>query len=366
MSQSVICSGCGARLEVSEDYARKKMRCGQCGVIFDLPEPANRSSIPATPGKPAPGPKPRAIDKEPDPVVAVPVSRTPIPQTDPALIASVKAPTTAPLPSPEETGLEDSDDDEFAFADGKDDHPYVKAETTIRECPHCHATVAPEAKACSACGFLLVKTRRTNEPLQWRWQTGWPFRRRLIIFLICQGLVLTLFVSGSLGGMSLYAFPLPYLVFTGMTAFLLGTYNWVDLTRNKRGKLRLTQTWRICFFLRPTTTLRVRDYEELTAGAEGHFGAINWIVVLFVLVCGVFAGLVVGFFFDLKLLFLVVGGVVSCLSWWIFTWHKNTYSLSLCRDHGYPVVTLYRGWNRQQMEDMAETICGVAGLPLRR
>jgi hypothetical protein len=214
--------------------------------------------------------------------------------------------------------------------------------------------------------MLAKKARPINEPLERRWETGWPFRRRLTIFLICQALVLTLFASGFVGGMSLYAFPLPYVVFTGMTAFLFGTYNWIDLSRNRRGKLRMRQTWRICFFLRPTTTLRISDYEELAAGAEGHFGAINWIVVLFLVICGVFAGLVVGFFVGLKMLFLVIGGVVSCLFWWLFTWHKNTYFLSLCRDHGYPVVTLYRGWNREQMEDMAETICTVARLPLRR
>jgi ribosomal protein L37E len=267
----------------------------------------------------------------------------------------------------DEPSLDDSDDDDFAFADGKDDRPYEKAEGAIRECPHCHATVNPEAKACSACGFMLAKKARPiNEPLERRWETGWPFRRRLTIFLICQALVLTLFASGFVGGMSLYAFPLPYVVFTGMTAFLFGTYNWIDLSRNRRGKLRMRQTWRICFFLRPTTTLRISDYEELAAGAEGHFGAINWIVVLFLVICGVFAGLVVGFFVGLKMLFLVIGGVVSCLFWWLFTWHKNTYFLSLCRDHGYPVVTLYRGWNREQMEDMAETICTVARLPLRR
>jgi hypothetical protein len=366
VSQSVICSGCGARLEVSEDYARKKMRCEQCGVIFDLPEPANRSSIPAPPAtRPAarPTPKPQPPDKKTEPITTAPASRTRTPEPAPVSVQG----TTSPAPPLEEPSPDDFDDgDDFAFADGRDSAPYEKTEGAIRECPHCHATVNPEAKACSACGFLLLKKPlRINQPLQYRWETGWPFSRRLTIFLICQVLVLALFVSGFGGGMSPYAFPLPYLVFTGMTAFLFGTYNWVDLTRSKRGRLRMTQTWRICFFLRPTTTLRLSDYEELAAGAEG-LGAINWIVVLFLLICGIFAGLVVGFFFDLKLLFLVIGGVMSSLLWWIFTWHKNTYALSLCRDHGYPVITLYRGWNRQHMEDMAETICTVAQLPLRR
>jgi hypothetical protein len=366
VSQSVVCSGCGARLDVSEDYARKKMRCDQCGVIFDLPEPANRSSIPANPpsrSAPSPPPARRTPNQKTNPVPAV-APPTQASETPSASTTSIPAPASTPSSGPDESALDESGDD-FAFTDGKDSRLYESAKSKIRECPHCHATVHPEAVACSACGFLLVAKKPSRESVAYRWESGWPLRRRVTIFLICQAGVLTLFGTGIAGGISPFAFLLPYLVFTGMTAFLFGTYNWVDLSRNSRGKLRLTQTWRICFVLRPTTGLRIRDYEELAAGVEDS-GTISWILVLFGILCGVFVGLVVGFFLGLMMLFLALGGLLSGLFCWLLQSHKSTYCLSLCRDHGYPVVTLYRGWNREQMHDMAETIGSVAGLPLRR
>jgi hypothetical protein len=90
--------------------------------------------------------------------------------------------------------------------------------------------------------------------------------------------------------------------------------------------------------------LRIRDYEELAAGVEHQFDTMDWIMLLFLSLCGILPG----------------------LWWWFYVGSRDTYFLALCRDHGYPVVTLYRGWNREQMEDMAQTIGSVAGLPLRR
>jgi hypothetical protein len=110
--------------------------------------------------------------------------------------------------------------------------------------------------------------------------------------------------------------------------------------------------------------LRVRDYEELASGVEG-FPAINWIIVLFLILFGAFGGLVVGLLLGLGL-YVVPVGVLFGVVWWVYTRQKNTYYLSLCRDHGFPVVTLYRGWDQDKMEDMAETISKVARLPLRR
>ena len=198
--------------------------------------------------------------------------------------------------------------------------------------------------ACSACGFLLVAKKPSRESVAYRWEGGWPIRRRVIAFGICQALALTAVIAGIAAGLSPLTLVLPYLMYTAMTAFLFGSYNWVDLTRNNKGKLRLTQTFRICFLTRPPATLRIRDYEELAAGVEHQFDTMDWIMFLFLLLCGILPGL-----------------------WWRFyVGSRNTYYLALCRDHGYPVVTLYRGWNREQMEDMAQTIGSVASLPLRR
>jgi hypothetical protein len=241
--------------------------------------------------------------------------------------------------------LDDPDDDEFAFADGTDSSAYEKTGEDIRECPFCHATVRPDVDVCGACGFMLtaLKTEGTGQSLARRWESGWSFRPRLIAFIICQVLSIASIVGGILAGLNPFTIVFPYLMYTGMTAFLFGSYNWVDLNRNKKGKLRLMQTWRICFKTRPPTTLKLREYEELAVGVEHSFDTTDWIVLLFLFLCGVLPG----------------------LWWWLYAGSRDTYFVSLCRDHGYPVVTLYRGWDQAKMEDMAETISKVARLPLR-
>jgi len=321
--------------------------------------------IPAPPAaRPAPPPKPAAhpSEKKTAPVAPIPAPRSRVAEPPPSS-TSIKAPSprragqnsdpdisagseSYPTKSiPAQSVADDSDDDEFAFSDGKDTPAYVKTGKEIRECPFCHATVNPDAISCCGCGFMLtdLKTER-GHPLERRWETGWSFRRRLIGFLICQALSIASVAGGIMSGLSPFTLVFPFVMYAGMTAFLFGSYNWVDLARNKKGKLRLRQTWRICFFERPPTTLKIREYEELATGVEHDFGTTDWIVFLFLLLCGVLPG----------------------LWWWFYAGSKNTYFVSLCRDHGYPVVTLYRGWDQDKMEDMAETISKVARLPLRR
>src|SRR5436309_12510778 len=58
VSGSVICHGCGQTLPIPDGYERRKMRCPQCGVICELPDPGK-----APPGRPpAPDPEAAAAD----------------------------------------------------------------------------------------------------------------------------------------------------------------------------------------------------------------------------------------------------------------------------------------------------------------
>jgi hypothetical protein len=241
---------------------------------------------------------------------------------------------------------DDTEDDEFAFSDGKDTRAYEKTGGEIRECPHCHATVNPDAEVCSACGFMLTELPRevTGQPFRRRWESGWSFRSRLIGFFVCQIFSALSITGGIFAGLSVFTILFPYVWYTGMTAFLFGTYNWVELSRNKKGKFRLTQTWRICFIERPPATLKMSEYEELATGTEHKFDTMDWVM----------------------LLFLCIFGIIPGLWWWFYFGSKDTFYVALCRDHGYPVLTLYRGWDQDKMDDMAETISKVARMPLRR
>ena len=42
----------------------------------------------------------------------------------------------------------------------------------------------------------------------------------------------------------------------------------------------------------------------------------------------------------------------------------DTFFIALCRDHGYPELTLYRGKDQYRAQDIAATLREVTGLPL--
>jgi predicted RNA-binding Zn-ribbon protein involved in translation (DUF1610 family) len=334
VSVSVICTGCGKNLEVGDDYIRKKMRCPECGVIFDLPAPEKKTPSPSqSASRPirSATPKPQPKERVPEPISvqtavkeALPLSRSPsVPPKPPS--------ASRDEPEPSVAGAKDGEN----------------LESEDERCPVCNELLPVKANQCPLCGYLLPvgkKAFKINQPLERHWEAGLPFRKRLRMFLACQGAAVAAMIAGSLAGQNPWIFLFPWLVFTGMTAFLFGSYDRIDLTRNKRGKVRLKQTWRICFRLRPPITHRLGDYEELATGVANDFGNTDWIIILF----------------------LFLSGVIPAVIWWFCTFHKDNYFVVLCRDHGYPAVTLYRGWSEAHAQDMAKTICEVTGLPRRK
>src|SRR5438477_1337781 len=78
MPFSVVCHGCGQRLEVADDYSRRKMRCPECGVMCEIPvsdkeRAATRSARAKSPA-PSQSPPPELVpipilEPEPPPVI---------------------------------------------------------------------------------------------------------------------------------------------------------------------------------------------------------------------------------------------------------------------------------------------------------
>src|SRR5262249_11956081 len=139
---------------------------------------------------------------------------------------------------------------------------------TEQKCPKCRLRLQTEAALCPGCGTPLQtvsKPPKVYDRLERRWESGMTYRRRMTIFLACQsvmvvGAVITL-TSGFFG-----SFIWAWLVFTSLLAFLLGSYDRVDLTRNKRGQVRLTKTWRICFIAKAPENVPLREYEGIQTG----------------------------------------------------------------------------------------------------
>jgi hypothetical protein len=363
----VICNGCGKKLEVGADYARKKMRCPECGVIFELPASSKKNAQPSEPtSRPIDRPAVKLPAKEP---VGV---QTAVKEAPPSGLKHEILPLS---PSPKRGGERVSSPslpekgDRSAPRRDEPEIPATEDEGEEERCPVCNEPLPLEASTCSLCGYVLPvgkKAFKINQPLERHWEAGMPFRKRLRLFLACQGAVLVAMTAGALAGVNAVYFLFPWLVFTGMTAFLFGSYDRIDLTRNKKGKVRLKQTWRICFWSRAPIAHRLGDYEDLSTGVANDFSDTDQVILICLMISAVLPALSLVVGFSVAALVALIPGFIPPFIWWYCAFHKDNYFVVLCRDHGYPAVTLYRGWNEAHAQDMAKTICEVTGLPRRR
>jgi hypothetical protein len=370
VSVSVVCTGCGKNLPVGEDYLRKKMRCPECGVIFDLPPPEKKRSFSSQSAGwiEDRGSKieDRAREHEPEPLSSILDPRVLVDAPTAVKEAPPSAPKpTVPPPKPP-TSAADEPGTPSAEAKAAEDLPSEE-----ERCPVCNELLPLEASHCPLCGFLLPigkKVFKVNQPLERHWEAGLSLRKRLTLFIACQVMVLTAIMVGSLAVENPLIFLFPWLIFTGMTAFLFGSNDRIDLTRNKRGKVRLTQTWRIAFLSRAPINHRLGDYEQLATGVANDFSNMDYIITMALFLSGILPG-VRGFIFggfSIRWLLALIIGMIPAVIWWFCAFHKDNYFVALCRDHGFPAVMLYRGWNEAHSQDMAKTIGEVTGLPRRK
>jgi hypothetical protein len=237
-------------------------------------------------------------------------------------------------PSPN-TGATDEDD-------GK---PYrVPSLDEERPCPECHKTMARNAAVCTACGYNLQtgkKAVQRFEPVERDWRAGWPVPVRWGVFLGGEAVFVTAAVAGVVAGDApVFGVFFPWLFFTAMTAFLLGTYDHIHLSRNKKGRVRITKTWTVCFFPRPPEVVDVADYGGVVYGQYDETRFMEWLILLLLLPMGIIPGIL----------------------WFYFVIFRTTSQVALSRDHGYPEFVLYRGGNQALVREIAETVRDVAHL----
>ena len=128
---------------------------------------------------------------------------------------------------------------------------------------------------------------------------------------------------------------------TSVLAFLLGSYSRINLIRSKKGKIKLTRTWRICFWPLETEDLRWQEYGSLVMGLSHHktdfldWVTMGWLLTLF-----------------------VIPGIL----WWYFNIYLEQFEVTLSRDSSHPLL-LYRGRSEARAKEIASAIRGVTGLP---
>lgn len=350
MPFSVICHGCGKSLEVPDDYPRRKMRCVECGVICEIPAPGKeRTAASAAPTKPQRA-KPQA---EPPELVPIPFQET----APPPLIPDM----------------------ELGFSDEDDGKPYAVTGGLPKPCPNCNKPLEPRARLCVSCGydFEAGKTpEKVYEPVEREWEPAMPFQRRLKYFVVC---VIAFFFLGFLGTISSgkwLSFMLSWLTFSGMLAFLFGTYDRVNLTRNARGQVRLFHSWRFCFVQWTSARVPLKDYEGVVTNRVSEGTTTNWIIFGFLVLSGLLSALniVIGalerdqisFLEWLGMLILMpLSFVPAAIAYYVF-FCKISFYVALSDGHGFPAKYLYKGWSEEHMRDVAETVSKVTTMPYLR
>jgi hypothetical protein len=342
MSATILCQGCGGRVAIPEDYTRARIRCPECGVMSDVP--------PAAQNRPAGGAPPRRAARPAETDAAVeealfgddpPPAAEPKPvRRKPSSAIQVQRPRAPeplhPLPPSPNAGASDEDDG----------RPYrVPSLDEERPCPECRKAIARDSTFCTFCGYNLQtgkKARQEFTSVARDWQGGWPAGLRLGLFLAGQAAFLTLAViSVSAADLPIFGAFFPWLVFTAMTAFLLGTYDRIHLARNRKGRVRLTKAWTICFLPRPPQEVDVHDYGGVVFGPMDETSFMEWFI----------------------LIILVIAGIIPGILWFYFVFFRTTFQVALSKEHGYPELILYRGSNQDMVIDIAETVCEVAHLP---
>jgi hypothetical protein len=333
MSATVLCQGCGGRVEVPDDHARPRIRCPQCGVMCEVPAGGPPKKAPARP-------KGRSADAEAEEVLfedePAPAPKPP-PRKRVEQIQTRPAPKAAPPPDDEPYPLDWSADD-----DGKP--YYVHGIDEERPCPECHKAIPRDAVLCTSCGYNLrtrKKAVQAYEPIDRQWQGGWPFQLRLGLFIGAQCLFLPLMIFGAVRHGNIFGWFFPWFWLTAMLAFLLGTWDHIHLTRNKKGRTRLVKTWHVCFLPRPPLEVDVNAYSGVTCGTRREVGCLDMFILGSLLVSGIIPGLI----------------------WAYLVFVRDTYYVALAKDHGYPDLVLYHGSNRELMRDIAETVRDAAHIP---
>lgn len=411
MSRSVICHSCGLRLEVDDNYPRRRIRCSACGVMCEVPPLDRPVPFPPPPPEPAPrlgsDPKPfRRVVQKPAAVqaptsrhrknlnvqvppqgevvacpkcgermrlpkghheaVQCPTCSTVVELRKPATLEAqaveVIQPAVVMAPDPP---LDSSHED--------DGRPYPLRDGPLRRCGSCGNRLDDLVVVCPTCGLDLrsgVKPAKVYTPLERHWVVGMSPNRRFLLFFLGQALAAASVLVAVLNRPTLgelISGLMSWLLFTSITSFLLGTYLSIDLWRNRSGSVRLSKTWTFCFIPRRPQQVNLARYEGVSTGHDQDAGCFEWFVfaslVLFAF-SQVIPVLYSGFHWHTPLSVLL--GVAPATIWWFVCIQGVVYYVGLTRHHGMTDLVLYRGSSEPMMHDIADTLREVGDLPYER
>jgi len=380
MPGSVTCNSCGHNVQLPDDFQRRKVRCPECGVYCEVATPSQQRKAPKEPAKqeiPSDAAPPRAAFPEPpaieetarvsapaEPAMEKPRKKSRVlhctfcgelvrAKADKCPNCGSKIVRPPPLPKPVAAAprpkkiikppapVQTSDDEEDSLPYSVDIGPQEII------CANCQKRLPADAVLCVHCGSNLEsgeKVERVYEKIDRQWESNMSLSRRKTIYIVTQAIVFPLMLVLALRRGEPFSFIVPWLFGSALLAFLLGTYDRIDLKRNKRGQVQLSKTWRLCFRERQTMKIVPWEYEGIKIMRNYKFQLMDFLLFLMLLVMGVIPGIL----------------------WWMWVMNKATYYVALTQRHGFPELSLYHGSSETQMDEIAQILINATGLPCER
>ncbi len=271
------------------------------------------------------------------------------PEVPKPAVAKTTAPTTAKpsTASSTKTAKPKAPPRKWADDDEDDGLPYdIPAdEITTKPCEACQKEIGLDAVVCIHCGHdhrNKEKAERVYSPIDKTWEQGWPFARRMTVFLICQVLNVMTMGVGIFAVDQVAAATTATLVYVFLQAFILGTYPRLRIRRNKKGQAEITNTWRVCFIPIGTRKVDWRSHEGVSYGVYDGAGVLDWCM------------------FVLMLEFLIIPGII----WWWYVIRSDRFFTALTLQNGALETYLYRGLREDQAKEITQTITDATGLKL--
>jgi len=224
-----------------------------------------------------------------------------------------------------------------------DRNPYrVTGDIKTRRCPECNKTIDYRENFCVHCGFNLKtgeKKKRAFQPLNLVWENGWPLQKRITAFFIAQAINLVLVIG--LVIVSEYTVSFIMLIMqVGLQAFLLGTFDTLKLTRNAKGKVTITKTWRYAFIPQKPQIIRWKDHEGLVLIQSNEPDMFSW-----------------------GMMFILLGyGCVPGILFWYYVIRPDKWDVSLALAHGSADVSVHHGLNEARAREIHAAISDATGL----
>ena len=346
MPHRLDCQHCGARFDLPAGHTRAKVRCDNCGYYTPVPE-AMRGEVVETPA-----PVDNAVEDEAAAIYAFDEPTAPKPKATSIAKAARKVVKARQRSDPRDLRpefiIEPDDDTGPKLLEGTqeedDDQPYAVPGSGLKPCPHCRVELPLDATFCVHCGSEIStgakKTKREYQPVREEFTEGWSFLFRIQLFIgfvvldtIAFGVFM--FFDGSWNVL----FLAPQIA---MQAFLVGSYDTLNLKRNLKGQCTLTRTRRIAFITFGSEKLKWKESTGITLFGVHNPGIFSW------LMCA----------------YLVLHGIVPGLLFYWFVIRPEHFHVALCDVYGSTDEVIYHTQNREQAVEVAKIMAETMNLQI--